>query len=159
MTIGDKAEGWVQNSPEISCWGNQVDDAATEWERKLGKRDRLSKWGNKYNFVYIEFERPENDIFIFNFLLFCLFRATPAYGISWARGSNWSCSCWPMQQPQQCQIQATSGTYTTAQGKAESLTHWAGPGIEPPSSWILARFITTEPQWELLRMMFTNCGS
>ena len=27
-----------------------------------------------------------------------------------------------------------------------SLTHWARPGIEPTSSWILVRFVSTEPQ-------------
>ena len=39
-------------------------------------------------------------------------------------------------------------TYTTAHDHAESLTHSVRPGIEPPSSWILVRFTTTEPQWE-----------
>ena len=34
------------------------------------------------------------------------------------------------------------------------LTYWAGPGIKPTSSWILARFISTEPQWELLSNHF-----
>ena len=34
-------------------------------------------------------------------------------------------------------------------GNTRSLTHWAGPGIKPTSSWILVGFITTEPQWEL----------
>ena len=27
--------------------------------------------------------------------------------------------------------------------------HWARPGIKPAFSWILVRFVTTEPQWEL----------
>ena len=31
----------------------------------------------------------------------------------------------------------------------QSLTHGAGPGIEPASSWILVEFVTTEPQREL----------
>ena len=31
-------------------------------------------------------------------------------------GSNWSCSCWPMPQPEQCGIQAASATYTIAHG-------------------------------------------
>jgi len=31
--------------------------------------------------------------------------------------------------------------YTTAQGNTRSLTHWARPGIEPVSSWILVRFV------------------
>jgi len=61
-----------------------------------------------------------------------------------------SCSCcWPTPQAQQSQIRATSETYTTAQGNAGSLTHWARPGIEPASSWILVRFISPVSWWEL----------
>ena len=52
-------------------------------------------------------------------------------------------------QPQQHQIRASSAMYTTADGNARSLTHWAGPGIELSSSWILVGFLTAEPQWEL----------
>ena len=39
-------------------------------------------------------------------------------------------------------IRATSATYTTtmAHGNPGSLTHWAKPGIEPVSSWMLVRF-------------------
>ena len=65
-------------------------------------------------------------------------------------GSNQSCSCRPTPQPQQCRIQAASTTYTTIHSNARSLTHWMRPGIQPTSLWILVRFITTEPQWELL---------
>ena len=43
-----------------------------------------------------------------------------------------------------------SVTYSTAHSNAGSLTHWARPGIEPVSSWILVRFLTTESQWKLL---------
>ena len=32
---------------------------------------------------------------------------------------------------------------------SESFTHWARPGIEPASSWLLVGFLTTEPRWEL----------
>ena len=65
----------------------------------------------------------------------CLFRATPvAYGIFQAR--DW--------------IEAKSVTYTTAHGNTGFLTHWARPGIEPASSWILVRFITTELRQKLL---------
>ena len=32
--------------------------------------------------------------------------------------------------------------YTTAQGNAGSLTHGVRPGIEPTSSWIMARSLT-----------------
>ena len=41
---------------------------------------------------------------------------------------------------------------TTAHGNAESLTHWARPGIEPTCSWLLVGFVTAEPQWELPRL-------
>ena len=64
-------------------------------------------------------------------------------------GSNWSCNCWPVPQPQQSQIRAVSAAYTTACDNAKFLTHWARPGIEPTSSWIPVGFVTTEPQWEL----------
>ena len=37
-------------------------------------------------------------------------------------------------------------TYTTAHGNDGSLTHWAGPGIKPTSSWIPVGFISPEPQ-------------
>ena len=56
----------------------------------------------------------------------------------------------PIPQPQQHQIQATSATYTEAQGSARSLTQQVRPGIEPKSSWVLVRFVTAESQWELL---------
>ena len=32
---------------------------------------------------------------------------------------------------------------------ARSLTHWAGPGIKPMSSWILVRLVISEPQQEI----------
>ena len=50
-----------------------------------------------------------------------------------------SCQPTPQPQPQQCKIQAESSTYTTGHGNAGSLTHWARPGIEPASSWILVK--------------------
>ena len=55
-------------------------------------------------------------------------------------GVSWSCSCQPRPEPQQLGIQASSATYTTAHGNARSLTHWARPGIEPTSSWLLVGF-------------------
>ena len=51
-------------------------------------------------------------------------------------------------------IQAVSVTYTAAHGKARSLTHWARPGTEPASSWILVRFVTVEPRRELPGIFF-----
>ena len=57
---------------------------------------------------------------------------------------NQSYSYRPMPESQKCQIQATSEIYTAIQGNAGSLTHWAGPGIKPSSSWILARFVSID---------------
>ena len=51
--------------------------------------------------------------------------------------------------PQQCQITAKSSSYTTAHCNAGSLTYWGRPGIEPASSQILVRFISSEPWVEL----------
>ena len=45
-------------------------------------------------------------------------------------------------------------TYTTAWDNAKSLTHQTRPGIEPTFSWILVRFLPTEPQRELLAFSF-----
>ena len=39
-------------------------------------------------------------------------------------------------------------------GNTESLTDWPRPRIDPASSWILVRFISTEPQWKLLYKSF-----
>ena len=52
-------------------------------------------------------------------------------------------------QLQQCGILDASMTYTTAHSSSGSLTHWEAPGIKPTSSWVLVRFVTAEPQWEL----------
>ena len=37
---------------------------------------------------------------------------------------------------------------------AGSLTRWTRPDVEPASSWMLARFISDEPQWELQKDVF-----
>ena len=44
-----------------------------------------------------------------------------------------------MPGPQQCQIGATSVTYTTAHGNTRSLTYRGRPGMEPTSSWRLCQ--------------------
>ena len=65
-------------------------------------------------------------------------------------GLNWSYSCGPAPQPQQCGIWAASVIYTTAHGIARSLTQWVRTGMEPASSWMLVRFVSAQPGWELL---------
>ena len=79
-----------------------------------------------------------------------------AYGSSQARGRIGTTAAGLHHSHSKCQIQAASATYTTAYGNAGSLTHWAGPGFEPASSWILVGFIFTEPRWELLDFFFLN---
>ena len=59
------------------------------------------------------------------------------------------CCCQPTPQPQPHQIQVVPSTYTIAHNSAGSLTHWVRPGIKPSSSWILVRFVSIAPQWEL----------
>ena len=73
-------------------------------------------------------------IYLFIYCLFAIsWAALVAYGNSQARG-------W---------IGVASATYTTAHGNAGSLTPWARPGIEPVSSWMLGRCVSTELWWEL----------
>ena len=92
----------------------------------------------------------------FLFLSFFLFFFLVGGGCScsiWkfpGQGSNRSYNCHSTPQPQKCQIWATSATYTTACGNARSLTHWVGPGIEPEFSWMLVRFVSAEPQQQLI---------
>ena len=80
------------------------------------------------------------------FFFFFVFRATPAAYVIWQievprLAVNYSYSCRPTPEPQQCWIRAASATYTTAQGNAGSLTHWARSGIKPLSLWILVEFV------------------
>ena len=51
-------------------------------------------------------------------------------------------------------IWAMSVTYTTTHSNTGSLTHLARPGIERASSWMLVRFISIEPRWELLILFY-----
>ena len=69
--------------------------------------------------------RPVLALDMFSVFFFLFMTASATYGSSRTRsqGSNRSYSCWPMSQPQQHHIRAASGTYATARGNAESLTH------------------------------------
>ena len=85
---------------------------------------------------------------MFYFCLFLLFffffkGLHPQHMKFLGQGPNQSCSCQPAPQSQQCQIRAMSATYTATHRNAGSLTHWVGPGIEPTSSWILVKFVST----------------
>ena len=91
-----------------------------------------------------------HDHFSFLFLLFSFFLEPCMWHMEVLRlGVESELQLPAMPQLQQCGILAASETYTTAQSNSGSLTHWARPGIKPASSWILVRFFTIEPQWEL----------
>ena len=87
--------------------------------------------------------------FVFCFVLFCfcLSKATPAaYGSSQARGQGGVAPAGLHHNHSTARpdLSCVCDLYCS------SLAHWARPGIKPTSSRILARFTTTEPQWELL---------
>ena len=70
------------------------------------------------------------------------------------QGSNWSYSCWPTPQSEQCHIWAASVTYTSAHGNTGSLTHWVRLGIEPTTSWFLVGFVSAAPWREFQDPIF-----
>ena len=59
-------------------------------------------------------------------------------------GLSQSCSCRPAPQPQQ--RGSEPHLWPTLRGLF--LTHWASPGVEPASSWILVRFLTS---WAIMQ--------
>ena len=94
------------------------------------------------------------NIYSFSFFAFCFCRAAcVAYGGSQARSRiravatdlHTATATWDLSHV--CAPHHSSGQHG-------SLTHWERPGIEPASLWTLVRFITIEPQWELLHILF-----
>ena len=84
------------------------------------------------------------------FFFFWLFRVAPmAYESSQARGLIRVIPVRLHHSHSNTGFEPCLWPNTTAHGNARSLTYWERPGIEPASSWILVRFINTEPQWEL----------
>ena len=106
--------------------------------------------------VNLPVENRHSDPCLFVFV-FCPFLGLCAHDICahdiWrfpGYGSHRSCSCRLTPEPQQCQIGAVSGTYTTAHSKAGCLTRWARPGIDSATSWFLVGFLPAAP-WQELR--------
>ena len=84
------------------------------------------------------------------FFFSCLFLGSHMWHMEVPRrGVEMELSRQSTPQVQQHQSQASAATCTIAHGNTRSLTHWAKPGIEPASSWILVGFITAEPWWKL----------
>ena len=82
------------------------------------------------------------------FFFFCLFRAAPmAYRSSQYRGQIGATAV--SLHHSHSNMGSELHLQPTPQLNVRSLTHWARPGIEPVSSWILAGFITAELQREL----------
>ena len=109
------------------------------------------------NFKFYFINTDKTFFFSLSFFLsfFGPFRSVPtAYGSSQARG--WIGAAAASLQPQQRQIQTTSVTWTTAHSNTGSLNHWARPGIEPVSSWIIDRFPSAEPLQELQEKWFES---
>ena len=92
--------------------------------------------------------------FLFRKFLFCvcvcLFRAAPlAYGGFQGRGQIGAVAAGLCHS--HSNARSVLHLWPTPQLMAmldRSLTHWAGPGMKPASSWILVRFVSTEPQEE-----------
>ena len=70
-----------------------------------------------------------------------------AYGSSQARGwieaTTWDLSC-------------TGDLHHHSSQQCWILTHWAGPGIKPATSWLLVGLVSTVPQSELLNSEVSN---
>ena len=79
------------------------------------------------------------------------FRATPvAYGSFQARGQIRAAAAGLCHSQR---IWAASAVYATSCSNAMSLTHWARPGMEPASSWILVGFLTC---WATMETAFAE---
>ena len=115
-------------------------------------------FGRVLNVFYLVMMSKNRDSFIscfmismLFFLFLCVFLWLHPLLIKVPRlGSNLSCSCWPMPQPHNARSKPRLWPTPQVHGNAGPLTHWARPGIKPVSSWILVRFISCEPGWELL---------
>ena len=146
-----------------TCLRNSKDTVAEEeWVRGKNGR-RWSQRSNKFQIMLHLLDYSQSFCLFalvwFGFFVFCflVFLGLHPWHMEVPRlGSNQSCSCGPTPQLQQCQIWASSATYTTAHDNAWSLTHWARPGIEPMSLWMLVRFISAEPWQELQNFGFCS---
>ena len=86
----------------------------------------------------VTWRRSGNLTFLTNAFFF-LFRATPAaFGSSQARGP----------------IRAAAADLYHSHSNTRSLAHWARPGIESTSLWLLVESVTAEPHRELHKNSF-----
>ena len=90
-----------------------------------------------------------------SFFLFLHFRATcVAPGSSQARGRIRAAAAGPHHSHSNAGSEPHLQPIPQLKALLDSLTHWARPGIEPTTLWILVRFIIAELQRELLKDLF-----
>ena len=99
-----------------------------------------------------------SSIFIYYFWqpwdFLCLFRAASVtYGHSQSRGLIGATAASLHHSHSNVRSKLCLWPTTTAHGSARSLIHWVRPRIERASSWILVTFVSTEPRWELRRII------
>ena len=93
--------------------------------------------------------------FFFFFLSFCLFRATPAaYGGSLAGGLIGATAAGLHHSHSNTRSKLHLRPTPQLKATLHPQTHWARPGIKPETSWLLVRFISTAPRWELVSYHF-----
>ena len=86
------------------------------------------------------------------FIFFLLFRAAPGHMEVPRLGVK--SELWLLAYTMATGMQDLSHVCDPHRTSWQCKTYWARLGIEPMSSWILVRFITTEPQWKLLWDLF-----
>ena len=103
-----------------------------------------------YGLVYFKNIRSGWLILLFKFSIFIYLFILSFQGLTcsmWREVPRLGVKSEPMPQPRR--IWAATATYTTAHSNARSLTHSARPGIELVSLWMLVRFLSAKPRWEL----------
>ena len=96
-------------------------------------------------------------VFFFVFFFFLYMATCTAYGSSQARGWIWATAAGPYHSHSNTRSEPHLQHTHTAHSNARSLIHLERPGITTTSSWILVRFISAEPQWEL-PLCLDSCG-
>ena len=93
--------------------------------------------------------------FFFFFFFFGLFRAAhKAYGGSQARGRIGAFATSLYHSHSNTRYEPHLPPIPQLTANAGSLTHWARPWITPASSWMLVRFVSFGPRWEVCRELF-----
>ena len=151
---------WASGEEDPAMWrarGRVFQDKGPESEKRPLKASAIPCWRAgidqrthasvllKLFFIFKVF------VFLFCFLFF---RATPAaYGVSQTRDPIGGTAAGLHRSHSKAGSEPLS-TYTTAHGNTASLTHWARPGTEPTSSWILVGFVSPEPRHDLQLELF-----